>query len=269
MILFPDLNLARRLEFHEAWSCEAHARTQAQLYPATAAISQPVAEGRMVYCGRKSPLSRVDGWGLSGAVSAAELEAVEAFYQSRGLRPRVDVCSLADASLLALLSKRHYLLQSQMNVYARPIDPQDGAGILPSGVEVRTASLEEARLWFSLNGSDGDWAEPDGMAFMLIRSLLKPDTRLFLAWLDGQPVSGGALETHNGVAALMAADTLPAFRQRGLHTALLRARLAAAANAGCDLALMHARPGADSQRNALRAGFQLVYVVDTLVKSSD
>ena len=37
-------------------------------------------------------------------------------------------------------------------------------------------------------------------------------------------------------AALMAADTLPAYRKRGLHTLLLHARLAAATAAGCDLA---------------------------------
>ena len=105
------------------------------------------------------------------------------------------------------------------------------------------------------------------MAFMTIRCTLKSDTRLFLAWLNGQPVGGGALEIHAGVAALLAAETLPAFRKRGIHTALMYARLAAAADAGCDLAMVHTRPGAASQRNVLRAGFQLVYTVDTMVSS--
>ena len=35
MVLFPDFALARRLEFHEAWSSSEHARTQARLYPET------------------------------------------------------------------------------------------------------------------------------------------------------------------------------------------------------------------------------------------
>jgi GNAT superfamily N-acetyltransferase len=102
---------------------------------------------------------------------------------------------------------------------------------------------------------------------MLIRCSLKSGTRLFLAWRNGRPVGGGALETHDGVAALMAAGTLPAFRNQGIHTALLRARLLAAAEAGCDLAMVHTRPGAASQRNVLRAGFQWVYTVDTMVSS--
>ena len=103
---------------------------------------------------------------------------------------------------------------------------------------------------------------------MLIRCTLKSGTRLFLAWRDGRPVGGGALEMHDGVAALMAAETLPAYRNQGIHTALLRARLVAALQAGCDLAMVHTRPGAASQRNVLRAGFQLVYTVNTMVSSS-
>ena len=62
----------------------------------------------------------------------------------------------------------------------------------------------------------------------------------------------------------MAAETLTAYRHQGIHTLLLQARLAAAVEAGCDLALVHTRPGAASQRNVLRAGFQLVYTDVTL-----
>jgi GNAT superfamily N-acetyltransferase len=267
MVLFPDLALARRLEFHEAWSSAEHARTQARLYPETGALSQPLNEGRLVFCG-KSPLSQVIGWGLSGPVLATDLDRIETFYTSRDLRPRVRVCPLADPSLLQLLGERRYILQGQMNVYARRIDAlEDGSPSLP-GVSIQIATPEKAGLWFELDGAGGDWAEPDGLAFMLIRCTLKAETRLFLALRDGQPVGGGALETHHGVAALMAAGTLPAFRNQGIHTALLRARLVAAVKAGCDLAMVHTRPGAASQRNVLRAGFQLVYTVDTMVSTS-
>ena len=153
-------------------------------------------------------------------------------------------------------------------VYACQIDALDDE--LPSipDLSIQVATLEEARPWFEQDGAGGDWAEPDGLAFMLIRCTLKPETRLFLAWRNRRPVSGGALEIHNGVAALMAAGTQPAFRNQGIHTALLRARLMAAVEAGCDLAMVHTRPGAVSQRNVLRAGFQLVYTVDMMMSSS-
>lgn len=268
MVLFPDLALARRLEFHEAWSSGEHARTQARLYPETGAVSQPLTEGCLVFCGKKSPLSQVYGWGLSRPVLATDLDRIETFYQSRGLRPRVRVCPLADPSLLQLLGERRYIVQEHMNVYARHVDAlEDESPSLPD-VSIQIATPDEAGLWLEQNGASGDWAEPDGLAFMLIRCTLKPETRLFLARRNGRPVGGGALEIHNGVAALMAAGTQPAFRNQGIHTALLRARLVAAVEAGCDLAMVHTRPGAVSQRNVLRAGFQLVYTVDTMVSSS-
>ena len=47
----------------------------------------------------------------------------------------------------------------------------------------------------------------------------------------------------DGVVALMAADTLPDFRHQGIHTALMQVRLAAAAEAGCELAMVHGSPG--------------------------
>jgi GNAT superfamily N-acetyltransferase len=65
----------------------------------------------------------------------------------------------------------------------------------------------------------------------------------------------------------MAANTLPAFRNQGVHTALLRTRLAEAVEAGCDVAMIHTRPDAPSQRNVLRAGFQLAYTTAGMIGS--
>lgn len=270
MVLLPDLALARRLEFHEAWSCNEHARMQARLFPKTGAVSQPLAEGHMVYCGKKSPLSQVIGWGLSGPVLATDLDRIEAFYRSRGVPPRIRVCPLADPTLLQLLGKRRYIVQEQMNAYARSLDPlEDESSSYPNpNVSIRIATSDEAERWLQQIDAGGDWAEPDGVAFMLIRCTLKSETLFFLAWRNGRPVSGGALELHNGMAALMAAETETAFRNQGIHTALLRKRLVAAVDAGCDLAMVHTRPGAVSQHHVLRAGFQLVYTVHTMVPST-
>lgn len=265
-MFFPDLALARRLEFHEAWSSVEHTRIQAQLYPQTGAVSQPIAEGYAVFCGQKSPLSQVYGLGLSSPVLATDLEAIEKFYRNRDRRVRVCVCPLADASLLCLLSERGYSVQDFMNVYIRQVKSLDQEPPTVSGLKIKVATSEEARYWFELLGAGGDWAEPDGITFMTIRCTLKSGTRLFLAWRDGQPVGGGALEIHDGMAALMAADTLPAFRHQGIHTALLHVRLAAAVEAGCDLAMVHTLPGAVSQRNILRSGFQLAYTSVSLLR---
>jgi GNAT superfamily N-acetyltransferase len=258
-MIFLDLSLAQRLERHEAWGSAEHARTQARLYPETSAVWQPIADGVAVFCGKRAPISGVCGWGLSEPVRAADLDMAEAFYRSRDMKMQVAVCPFADRSLPRLLGERGYIIQDYMNVYARELGALGDGPLSRPGLSIRTATPDDARRWFELSGAGGDWAEPDGVTFMTIRCTLKSDTQLFLAWLDGHPVCGGGLELHDGVAALMAGGTLPAYRNQGIHAALLHARLAAATEAGCDLALVHSRPGTISQRNILRAGFELVY----------
>jgi len=260
-MLMPDLALTQRLEFHEAWSSRAHARVQARLYPETGATSLPFAGGHAVYCGR-SPFTQVYGAGLSGPVRAADLDAVEAFYRDRGSAVHLRLCPLADRSLIDLLGERPYRVQNFMNVYVQDLRRDAGSThSVPAGFDIRVATRPESTAWFERLGAQGDWAEPDGVAFMDIRCTLKPGARLFLAWRDGAPIGGGALEVHDGMAALMAAETLPEFRRQGVQTALLRVRLAAAVEAGCDVAMVHTRPGVASQRNVLRAGFQVAYTV--------
>jgi GNAT superfamily N-acetyltransferase len=65
---------------------------------------------------------------------------------------------------------------------------------------------------------------------------------------------------------LCGAATLPAFRRRGVQSALLHARLAQARQAGCDLAVVTTQPGSKSQENVQRAGFELLYVRAVLVR---
>jgi GNAT superfamily N-acetyltransferase len=63
----------------------------------------------------------------------------------------------------------------------------------------------------------------------------------------------------DGIAQLTGAGTAPAFRRRGIQSALLSARLADATAAGCDLAVITVQPGSKSQQNAQRRGFDLLY----------
>ena len=60
--------------------------------------------------------------------------------------------------------------------------------------------------------------------------------------------------------------TAPAHRRRGVQTALLSARLADAAAAGCDIAVATTQPGSKSQQNVQRQGFDLLYTRAILVK---
>ena len=79
---------------------------------------------------------------------------------------------------------------------------------------------------------------------------------------------GATMRIADGVAQLTGAATAPAHRRRGVQTALLSARLADAAAASCDVAVITTQPGSKSQQNAQRQGFDLLYTRAVLVKQS-
>ena len=81
----------------------------------------------------------------------------------------------------------------------------------------------------------------------------------FLAEVDCTPGAAGALIVHEGVALFGGASTVPELRRRGLQAALLNERMRYAVERGCDLAMMVAEAGSNSQRNAERKGFCVAY----------
>jgi GNAT superfamily N-acetyltransferase len=95
-----------------------------------------------------------------------------------------------------------------------------------------------------------------------------PGFRRYLARVDGVVVGGASMREFDGVAQLCGAATLPAFRRRGVQTALLNARLRDARRRGCDLAVVTTAPGSKSQQNAQRRGFALLYARALHVKPS-
>jgi ribosomal protein S18 acetylase RimI-like enzyme len=60
----------------------------------------------------------------------------------------------------------------------------------------------------------------------------------YVALRDGVFAGGGSLRTEAGIGQLTGAATAPAHRRMGIQTALLSARLADAAAAGCDIAVV-------------------------------
>jgi ribosomal protein S18 acetylase RimI-like enzyme len=90
----------------------------------------------------------------------------------------------------------------------------------------------------------------------------------FVASVEGKLVACGTglVIPEHRVFALCGAGTLAEFRGRGLQTALLRARMAAALEAGCEYAVVVTNGGTTSQRNAERQGFRVAYSKATVIK---
>ena len=90
----------------------------------------------------------------------------------------------------------------------------------------------------------------------------------FTASIEGKIVACGAglVIPEHQIFAVCGAGTLSEFRGRGLQTALLRARLASAAAAGCEYAVIVTQGGTTSQRNCERLGFRVAYSKVTVLK---
>jgi GNAT superfamily N-acetyltransferase len=270
---FADQDLARRVE--EAWAYLGveNARAQARLNPESGATSLSVGGGYAVFMGAGSPLSQAQGMGLYGPVDDADLERMEAFYRERGAPIQLELASLAEASLLRLLSRRGYRAVEQTHVLVRPIgqkEPKTAGG--SSRDEKADAAATEVAVTPVPPDEVVTWAESVLRCFFedpaeLPGSLLEgaiamasiPAVSGWLARVDGRIAGGGALVMHNALALICGDGTLPEFRSQGVQTALLRARLDRARRVGCDLAVICTQPGSSSQRNAERQGFQVVY----------
>jgi GNAT superfamily N-acetyltransferase len=81
----------------------------------------------------------------------------------------------------------------------------------------------------------------------------------WLAEIAGEPVAAAGMAVRDGLAMLFGDATRPGYRNRGLHTALIVARMQYAGERGCDLITASTLPGSGSQRNYERLGFRVVY----------
>jgi GNAT superfamily N-acetyltransferase len=263
--LLLTLELARRIEIAEARAAMETAELMDRQRAGTSAAVEHIAGGAAIYCGPDSPVTQAVGLGLNGPVTDDDMDRLENFYRTRSETVRVETCPLADASLIAQFRKRGYQATEFSNVFAASLQP-DGLPAsfrpeLPPDTSIEKISPDELDLW-TLTVAEG-FAEtfPVTKEMLNVMKLFAqgPHTECYLALVEGKPAAGGTLAIRDGSAGLFGASTLPAFRNRGLQTALLQLRLERARAAGCDLAVSLARPGSASERNIARHGLQTLY----------
>jgi GNAT superfamily N-acetyltransferase len=191
-------------------------------------------------------------------VGAQEFAAMERFFHSRGARVAIDLCPLADPGLLEGLRRRSYRPVEFNNTMVRLLG---NAAPPEQDCRVRPASCHEVDVWASTVARGffecGSLAEEELEVGRAIFHMGRAEC--WLAQTDGQPAGGGALAIRDGVGLLFADSVIPARRRQGLHAALIRARIARAIAAGCELASASTQPGSTSQRNYERQGFQVAY----------
>jgi ribosomal protein S18 acetylase RimI-like enzyme len=266
---FVDKALARRLESAEEMPQVFYARVFQKTRPEIGAAEEEICGGHMVFAGLGSPIGRAVGMGLDRPLTQSDLDRVEAFYGSHQAPAQLDLCPLHDPAVFEMLKERGYAVAELNNVLYRKLEVERKFPPPPAECEIRAARLAEAEMVGNIVESA---FFPDG-APEPFRGLIAPLYHMehalpFVASIEGKLVACGTglIITEHKVCALCGAGTLAQYRGRGLQTALLRARMSAAVQAGCEFAVVVTQGGTTSQRNAERLGFRVAYSKVTLIK---
>jgi ribosomal protein S18 acetylase RimI-like enzyme len=272
--LFCDTALAERLERVESQLIAAASEAAHSRQEHVRGFVIPVAGGVAGFAEDGSPYNKVAGLGFGGVPDAAEFAAIEEAYAACNAPTQVELAHLADPALLQFLADRGYRAEAFEKVLGRA-PAGDHVDAIP-GIEVRASGDDEFEEWLEVvtdaslhpDTQGVPWREefPRETYQRAERDSRAAGVMRYAALHDGVLAGGAGIRMAEGVAQFAGAATAPAHRRRGIQSALLTARLADAAAAGCDVAVITTQPGSKSQQNAQRRGFDLLYTRAVLVR---
>ncbi|HTV18147.1 MAG TPA: GNAT family N-acetyltransferase [Polyangiaceae bacterium] len=280
--MFASVALTRRIEAAEAALTLNVGRHIAQRHSDT--VARAIGGGVAVHTGQSSPMDKVIGLGFEAFEGSAlsDFVAFEESVLARGGFVQVELATRADPSVARALAQRGYSLVGFEDVLGIDLASAARADARTSATEVAPATADEVDTWIDVvatafahadvgDGPESHESFPRASVERAMRDMLAlPDFTCYLARLDGSVVGGASLRTdrEQRVAQFTGAATLPNARRRGVQSALLRARLAAARTSGAEIAVITTRPGSKSQENALGSGFSLLYSRAVLLKTA-
>ena len=273
--MFASAELAAHIDSAEGRLCADIVRASTD-NTASRSLVTPLAGGVVVYAGPGSPMNKGIGLAITEALEEAPLAAVEDAWRDRQEPMRIELSALARPEAATLLTGRGYRLIGFENQLGCALQEWSDAGFGPE-IIVESLTAVDEKLWRDVT-VDG-FAHPDESPTaheIFPREVLDAifmtlgrtsGFRRYVARIDGVVAGSASLRIDGDIAQLAGAATLPAFRRRGVQTALLRHRLREARDAGCTLSVVTTAPGSTSQANVQRRGFALLYTRAILVKS--
>lgn len=236
------------------------------------ALLAEIGGGFVAFTEPDSPMNKAVGLGFAPFDEVA-WSAIEAEHARRGAPLQVELSTLADPALGRFLTARGYQLVGVENVSGLALASAPSPRATAADVAVEACGAGEGERW--LDVVVAGFAAPDtqgvpshesvesydrGVLARIVRDFASArGVTRFLARRGGAVAGAGSMRIDGGIAQLCGAATLPEHRRRGVQSALLAQRLAFAARAGCEFAIVTTQPGSKSQENMHRAGFELLY----------
>ena len=198
------------------------------------------------------------------------LDEIVRYYEERGRQPQFEITpGSGTRTLFRALHDRGFAQSGFHATLYRSspfgVDPGEGRN---EGVRVRELAIEDATLYATIHcrgtGLGDEGIDPVRRNNEVLMG--REGWRFFAAETEEGTGAVGVLFIKDRMATLAFATTLPAFRGRGMQSALLRGRIAAATAAGCELVVGQAAFASQSYRNMERAGMTLGYTRATWTK---
>ena len=203
--------------------------------------------------------NRFTGLGHASPPHPGALDAAIAGFDQAGVRNWIVHCPEGFSDLSRLCEVRglvpHNRTWAKFSRGADLIDAQTSLEVREIGAEDAAAFGSAAAAGFGLPPIAVDW---------LVAIVGRPGWRCFSAFDGRDAVASGALYCSGKAAWFGIGATLPSHRRRGAQSALLAARIRAAAAAGCTLlttetGIPHPGEAGPSFKNIQAAGFRIAY----------
>lgn len=210
------------------------------------------------------------GVGLDGAVPDAKLDALVEWFVEKHIEPRVELSPYADRSVVTGLASRGFVIRDWENTFYREIDSAkrtEPAFAPPTDVQMILVDPSDDDMvreysTVSMSGFFPPGAGPSEFDYEVAARWVKQPRVLSVAAVVGDRLvaaGSASLDESVPIVSLAGLSVLPEFRRRGIQQALIAHRLNLAAARGATLATIGSRPGAATERNVRRMGFQLAY----------
>lgn len=217
----------------------------------------PVAGG-FALCLAGTFLEHAIGLGTTRPLRPDDLVLLSEFYRRRGLPAKLELDETVLARDRALLAADGYAEYGPRLAFLEaPTRPGAASPAEPAG-RVAVRAVGDRRGWAGLvvRAFEDTVAEADRERLRRsIGAAAAAAQGLFVASLDGTDVGGGAVGISGEVAVLLAGAVLPAYRRRGVHRALLAARIAFGQASGASRAVLKAASDSGAERSGLALGF--------------
>ena len=213
----------------------------------------PVAGGYAL-CVTGTLLAHVVGAGATRPLRVDDCEVVEGFYEARSLPARFELAYDVLQRDEALLRGRGYAdEETVLAVLQAPV----AAPTIPREIAVRATN--DRRAWSDLVvRAAADEVDDAGLLRRTAQLSAAAAQVLVVASVDGRDVGAGALGIWGEAALLYSGCVLPTFRRRGVHQALVAARMTFAQKRDATEVTMKAVPDSPAERSAAHFGFTRV-----------